>query len=106
MLKKAFPAQDRPLFVSGMEDQPEFRSAILKEEGTLDPTVAERELVDVGRALVKSNPSIGAVLLECSNLPPYAKALQDEIRLPVFDFTTMIDYVRSSCIRRRFEGGY
>jgi aspartate/glutamate racemase len=106
MLKKAFPDQARPVFVSGMEDQPEFRSAILKEEGSIDGSLVEREVVEVGRQLIQTHPSIGAVLLECSNLPPYAKALQDAIQLPVFDFTTMIDFVRSACIRRRFDGNY
>ncbi|WP_054310479.1 aspartate/glutamate racemase family protein [Mesorhizobium sp. 1M-11] len=106
MLTKAFPARDRTIFVNGMENQPEFRSAILKEEGSIDPELVERELVEAGCELVQKNPAIGAVLLECSNLSPYAKALQERIRLPVFDFTTMIDYVRAACQHRRFEGGY
>ncbi|MFE0017323.1 aspartate/glutamate racemase family protein [Mesorhizobium sp. NPDC059054] len=106
MLTKAFPARDKAIFVSGMENQPEFRSAILREEGSIDPELVEHELVEAGCELVRKNPAIGAVLLECSNLPPYAKALQERIRLPVFDFTTMIDYVRAACQRRRFEGAY
>ncbi|MFT5113457.1 MAG: aspartate/glutamate racemase [Parasphingorhabdus sp.] len=106
MLSKAFPAQDRRLFVAGMEDQPEFRHAILDEKGSLDPNAIRQEVVTVGKELVAQNPSIGAVLFECSNLPPYAKALQDEIQRPVFDFTTMINFVRASCVRRNFEAGF
>ena len=47
---------------------------------------------------------MGAVLLECSDLPPYAHAIQREIGLPVFDFVTMISYVHSSVVRRPYDG--
>ncbi|MEZ0168641.1 aspartate/glutamate racemase family protein [Microvirga sp. TS319] len=104
LIAKAFPANDRTLIVAGMQDQPAFRSSILLESGDLDSEAVERELVNVGTKLVETNPSIGAILLECSDLPPYAKALQDRINLPVFDFTTMIDFVHAATSRRRFEG--
>ena len=106
MLSIAFPARDRRLTIVGMEDQPEFRAAILEEKGSIDPQIVEAELLLVGRQLLERDPSIGAILIECSNLPTYAKALQDELQLPVFDFITMIDYVRSSCIHRPFVGRY
>jgi len=106
MLKLAFPAQDRRVVVAGMEAQPAFRHAILDEGGSIDPISIERELVAVGRALLAQDPTIGAVLLECSNLPPYAHALQEALERPVFDFTTLINYVRAGCVRERFAGGY
>jgi len=106
MLGKAFPSQDRSVFVAGMEDQPEFCHAILDEKGSLDPNAIKREVVTVGKELLAQNPSIGAVLFECSNLPPYAKALQDEIQRPVFDYTTMINFVRTSCVRKNFGTGF
>jgi hypothetical protein len=106
MLAIAFPARNRRLTIAGMEAQPDFRAAILEEKGSIDPALVEEETLAVGRQLLARDPNIGAVLLECSNLPPYAKALQDAIGLPVFDFITMIDYVRASCIRSRFDGRY
>jgi UDP-N-acetylmuramate--alanine ligase len=47
---------------------------------------------------------IGAILLECSDLPPYAAALHRETGLPVFDFTTLINWVHSAVVRREFYG--
>jgi len=35
---------------------------------------------------------MGAILLECSLLPPYAKGVADKTGLPVFDYMTMIDF--------------
>lgn len=106
MLSIAYPSRNRKLVIAGMEEQPEFCAAILEEKGSIDPSLVEAEMLIVGRELLARDPNIGAILVECSNLPPYAKALQEEVQLPVFDFTTMIDYVRSSCIRRQFAGRF
>lgn len=102
----AYPARTRELHVNGLEDAPAFCHAILDEKGSLDTEAVEAEVTERARQLVEANPSIGAILLECSNLPPYAKAVQDVTGRPVFDFITMIDYVQRAGRRRRFEGGY
>lgn len=49
-----------------------------------------REVVSAAKKLTKEHPDIGAILLECSDMPPYASAVQAEVRLPVFDFITQI----------------
>jgi hypothetical protein len=37
-------------------------------------------------------------------LAPYAAAVQETVNLPVFDFITMINYVFSAVVRRRYRG--
>lgn len=93
-----------PVVIAGMEDQPAFWSAIMEEEGTLDSDTIEREVVRVARNLVQANPDIGALLLECSALPPYGAAVQEALQLPVFDFITMINYVYSAVAKPRYQG--
>ena len=93
-----------PLVIGGMQDQPAFWSAIMKEEGTLDSDAVEREVVGVARDLVQANPGIGALLLECSCLPPYSAAVQEAVHLPVFDFANVIKYVYSALAQSRYEG--
>ncbi len=97
-------AQSLPVVVAGMENQPEFRGAILEEKGTLDSSKIEAEVVGVARALVEKNPEVGAILLECSDLPPYAHAVQACTGLPVFDFITMIEYVHGALVRKPYSG--
>merc|ERR1719183_1512568 len=41
---------------------------------------------------LKKNPRIRAILLECTELPPYADALRASTGLPVFDAITNCDY--------------
>ena len=93
-----------PLVVRGMEQQPEFREAVLEEKGTLDSAKVEQEVVAVARQLVADHPETGAILLECSDLPPYAWAVFKATGRPVFDFITMIRHVHTTLTPRPYEG--
>ncbi len=64
----------------------------------------EKEVVEAALELIERDPSVKAILLECSMLPPYSKAVQEATGLPVFDFITMIDHVYSSVVQRRYDG--
>ena len=50
------------------------------------------------------HPEIGALLLECSDMPPYAKQIQDATGLPVWDFVTLIDWIHSGVVSRSYDG--
>ncbi len=95
---------DIPVIIAGMETQPEFSSAVLEEKGTLDSDKVQNEVVSVAETLVKKHPDIGAVVLECSDLPPYAYAVQAAVQRPVFDFFTMINHVHTALVRTPFSG--
>lgn len=93
-----------PRVVAGMDDQPEFVSAIMKEKGTLDSAAIEAEVVGVAERMQANNPEIGAILLECSDLPPYAHAVQRKTGLAVFDFVTMIQHLHWANVRMPYRG--
>jgi len=67
---------------------------------TVDPQAQAEELCAVGRALVSAHPDIGALVLECTNLAPHAKALQLATGLPVFDIVTLVNWFRSALVAR------
>lgn len=94
---------DIPIAVVGMEDQPEF-NAILQCRGEFDYDRVEQEVVERARDLVAENPDVGAVLLECSDMPPFAAAVQAAVQMPVFDFITMINWVHGALVQRPYEG--
>lgn len=91
------------LVVRGAQDGPEFKK-LLAQSGTFNSRTMARELVDQAVAMVEAQPAIGALLLECSDMPPYAHAIQHAIRRPVFDFTTMVDWIYRAVVRRPFHG--
>jgi hypothetical protein len=106
LLAKAHPHPRRPVHIAGLEDKPNFRAPVLDETDTLDSDKIEAEVVETALKLTEEHPEIGAMLLECSNLPPYAAAVARATGRPVFDFVTMIDHVRAASRRQPFAGHY
>ncbi len=72
--------------------------------GTLDFQAVRQEVVEAAEGLVAGNESVGAILFECTDLPPYASAVRDAVGLPVFDISTLIGFVHSGVVRRPFSG--
>jgi Asp/Glu/hydantoin racemase len=91
------------LIVSGAQDLPEFQN-LLNLTGAFNSGRLEAELIDLTRKLVTDNPEVGAILIECSDMPPYAHAIQNTVGLPVFDFYTLINWVQNSVVRKPFAG--
>src|SRR3954452_8622552 len=68
-------AGDTP--VVGTEDGVEFfRVLVLGEKQDMDITPAAQDVLNAGRSLMQLHPDVGAIVLECTNMPPYAHALQ------------------------------
>ncbi|MGQ0662398.1 MAG: aspartate/glutamate racemase family protein [Pseudomonadota bacterium] len=76
--------------VMGTEGGREFTRVFLGDLPELDREAAERDIIEAGRALVARHPRVGAIVLECTNMAPYARALRDRLGLPVFDITSFI----------------
>ncbi|MGG5372360.1 aspartate/glutamate racemase family protein [Enterococcus sp. AZ196] len=73
---------------------------------TLDNPTLEADLVATVKKELEKAPEIGAILLECSDLPPYSYAIQQAAGLPVFDFITLIRWVHSSVVQNRYYGHF
>jgi aspartate/glutamate racemase len=97
--------EDVPVAVRSMKDKPEFHRFLVEMRGTLDDERLRGEVVEVAAELAAEG-GIGAILLECSELPPYAFAVQQATGLPTYDFITMIDYFHAALNRRAFSGVY
>ena len=76
-------APDTP--VVGTDGGREFSRAIIGDEATMDVAAAERDILDAGAELVRRHPEIGAIVLECTNMSPYSRALAEATLLPVHD---------------------
>ncbi len=80
-----------------------FRVLIGGETEDMDVGLAERDILDAGRELVARHPEVGAVVLECTNMPPYAAALARAIGRPVYDIYSMITWFHAGLRPRRFR---
>ena len=90
--------------MTGTENGREFFRVLVKaEKDDLDIALAEQDILDAGNALVERHPEVGAIVLECTNMPPYAAALQRAVGLPVYDIYSMVSWFHAG-LRPRFFG--
>ena len=64
---------------------------------------AERDVVSAGVRLVEEYPEVGAIVVECANMPPYSAALRQRLGLPVFDPVSFIHWFYASLNPRQFK---
>ena len=79
-------------------------ATVVNMRGYFDNTVARKEIVDLALELVQEHDDLGAILLECSDMPPYAAAIQEAVQLPVFDFITLIRWLHSGVAQQPYSG--
>jgi Asp/Glu/hydantoin racemase len=93
----------RDVPVEGTEDGREFfRVLIRAEKQDMDVALAEQDILEAGRRLVSRHPEVGAIVLECTNMPPYAAALQAALGLPVYDVYTLVSWFHGGLRPRAF----
>src|SRR5215469_3112962 len=88
--------------VVGTDDGSEFSRVLINDEERLDVAAAERDILAAGEELVEKHVGIGAVLLECTNMVPYARALSQRLRLPVFSIYTFVTWFHAGLVPRDF----
>ena len=84
--------EDVHMEVFGLEDAKEWSKIFDSPDERFDVEAVEQEILQTARRAVEQNPSIGAIVLECTDLPPFAKKISEAVGLPVFDFVSMIGY--------------
>lgn len=65
---------------------------------------AEKEFVQVAVEFYKAHPNMGAMMLECTGMQPFARAIQREIDIPIFSWGTLLDYAYSVAVHRDYYG--
>ena len=87
---QAAGADNIPLVVYGMEEQEEFTRVFLQNSPDADFNKLKREVSHVAE-LFAGNPDVGAVVLECTNLPPFDRQIRMAAGLPVFHIISLLN---------------
>jgi len=82
---------------------PEFQK-LVHCTGSFNSHKMEMEVVEKVKAFIADHPEIGAMLIQCSDLTPYAWAIQNATNLAVFDMNTLINWVYQAVVRKPFSG--
>lgn len=88
--------------VVGTDAGREFSRAILGDELSLDVATAEQDILEAGDALLAKHPEVGAIVLECTNMAPYARALADHTGRPVYDIYSFVTWFHAGLSPRDF----
>jgi len=80
----------------------EFTRAILGDEPELDVAAARSDNVAAATRLLSDNPELGAFVLECTNMVPYAADIRTATGLPVFSIESFVTWFQSGLSPRRF----
>lgn len=62
-----------------------------------------RELVAAAQEMVREAPEIALLLLECTNMPPFAEAIREGTGLPVYDIRTAAEWFYAGLVNARPE---
>ena len=88
------PPPDTP--VAGVDERSYFARTIRHGAATLDRKRMEDDTVAAARRLVATHPDLGAIVLECANMPPYRAAVAEATGLPVFDAANLVAWFHAA----------
>lgn len=91
--------------IAGMPEKGAFAHTFLDNSSDLDFGAVQAEVIETGRRLVFEHKDIGAIVLECTNLPPYARALHEALKLPVYDVRGFLHWFQAGLQPERPIGG-
>jgi len=100
-LQRAGADPDTP--VMGTDDGAEFSRVILNDEPELDVALARSDNVEAARRLVSAHDDVGAIVLECTNMTPYAADIRAATGRPVYSAYDFVCWFQAGLQPRRFE---
>jgi hypothetical protein len=89
--------------IAGVDPHGYFAQTIRFGAATLDRERMAADVIAAARALLTAHAGIGAVVLECANMPPYGAAVARAIERPVFDAVDVIRWFYAGVRRVRLR---
>ena len=100
---RAVGADPSSVVIKGFENCKLFNEIIYNDLHEVNFVEVEIEILSIANKFAK-NRNVQAIILECSQLPPYAYRIQKNIGLPIFDYTSLITMVHNALNRCIFPG--
>lgn len=91
-----------PAAIVGMPPAGEFAAVFLGGKKALDVARCRQEMQTAAADLVRRHPNTGSIILECTNMPPYAADIRQATGLPVFDVVSLIHLARRAVVPSRY----
>jgi Asp/Glu/hydantoin racemase len=88
--------------IVGMPPNGIFRHNNRTGQPLVDREAQEREVLGMAQELLVHNDNIGAIVCECTNLPPYSAAIERRFGLPVYDIITLVEWFHAGLRPHRY----
>ena len=88
--------------IVGTEGGREFTDAILGDREEIDFAACRLDLLDAARTLTEDHRDIGAIVLECTNMVPYAADIRKVTGLPVHSIYSFVTWFQSGLMPKPF----
>jgi Asp/Glu/hydantoin racemase len=92
------------LVLAGLEAAEALYRPIMDNSGPLDVGAASEQVTAAARELAVAHPEVAALVLECTNLPPYSARIQQATGLPVWDAIGLVRWVHGAVRQRAWPG--
>ena len=103
---EAAGADTERLVIRGMENSEEFQKVVINRGRKLDPDAMQAGVLTAVDDLFRSGESIGAVVLECTNLITFRSDIQQQFKVPVFDLVSLIEFFTDGYRLKEFGSRY
>ncbi len=88
--------------IKGMEGYPEFWETIIEgKRHDFDMDKLEQEIRHAAGELQREN-DLDALILECTDLSAFSRAIQETVERPVYDIDSLVEYVQYAVCRKRY----
>ncbi|MEM1429866.1 MAG: aspartate/glutamate racemase family protein [Pseudomonadota bacterium] len=91
--------------VVGTAASGEFTQKVLGDAAEIDFAAAREEVVEAAHRLVEREPRVGAIVLECTNMVPFAQDIRRATGRPVFSIYTALIWFQAALLPRAFPAG-
>ena len=89
--------------VAGMPASSDFQRSIRTGDRSVSSATLEGEVLAAAAQMVRGDPSIGALVLECTNMTPYSHRISRALGVPVFDMVTLVHWLHRSVSPQSFS---
>lgn len=87
--------------VAGVDPNGVFARTIRHGAGKLDREAMARDVAEAARGLAGANRDLGAIVLECANMPPYRPEVEAATGLPVYDAAQLMAWFHAGLAAAR-----
>lgn len=91
--------------IVGTDGGREFTDKILGNSPVVDFGKCREDMRDAARELVSAPEDLGAIVLECTNMVPYASDVRKITGLPVYSIYTLVEWLHGAATPRAFAPG-